>query len=97
MKRNRNDEPINEVVARWLKSYNLDKKYNEFKVINGWEELMGKAIASRTKEIFISKKILHLKLESSVLRNELSYSKEVLINKVNDFAGFEMINDIVLK
>ena len=97
MKRNRNDEPINEVVTRWLKSYNLDKKYNEFKVINGWEELMGKAIASRTKEIFINKKVLHLKLESSVLRNELSHSKEVLINKVNDFAGFEMINDIVLK
>ena len=97
MKRNRNDEPINEVVTRWLKSYNLDKKYNEFKVINGWEELMGKAIASRTKEIFINKKVLHLKLESSVLRNELSHSKEVLINKVNDFAGFEMINDVVLK
>ena len=97
MKRNRNDEPINEVVNRWLKSYNLDKKYNEFKVINGWEELMGKAIASRTKEIFINKKVLHLKLESSVLRNELSHSKEVLINKVNDFAGFEMINDVVLK
>ena len=97
MKRNRNDEPINEVVNRWLKSYNLDKKYNEFKVINGWEELMGKAIASRTKEIFINKKTLYLKLESSVLRNELSHSKEVLINRVNDFAGFEIISNIVLK
>jgi len=38
--------------------------------------------------------MLYLTLDSPALKNELRYHKLVLIEKVNTFAGKEIINDI---
>lgn len=93
-KRSSNESPLSELVDRWLRAYGLDKKMKEVELINGWEELMGKAVAQRTEHIEIRDKKLYLTIKSSVLREELQQEKQALIKKVNVFAGFEMIKDI---
>ena len=50
---------------------NLGGKLNETAVINSWEEIVGKAISSRTSKIYINDHILYVHLNSSVVRNEL--------------------------
>lgn len=77
-----------------FKSYKQGDKYDEVRVINSWEEVAGKMIAQKTTKIFINKKTLYLTLSSPALKNELRYHKLVLIEKVNTFAGKEIIKDI---
>ncbi len=79
-----------------FKQFKLDKKFNEQKLIHSWESVMGKTIAVHTKEIHIRNKVLFLKLDSSVLRNELSYGKARIIEMMNEVAGTEVINEVVL-
>jgi len=66
----------------------------EYDVIQNWPTLMGKAVAFRTKEITISNKRMRLVIDSSVMREELLFGKQLIIDRVNDYAGFEIINDI---
>lgn len=94
LKRTSNEAPLKEVIDRWLKAYKLDGKMKEIEVVNSWPELMGTAVAHRTKEISIRNKTLYLKMESSVMRDELAHGKSIIIQRVNEFAGFEIINDI---
>lgn len=94
LKRTSNEAPLKEVIDRWLKAYKLDGKMKEIEVVNAWPELMGTAVAHRTKEITIRNKTLYLKMESSVMRDELAQGKSIIIQRVNEFAGFEIISDI---
>lgn len=66
----------------------------ELDVINAWPELMGPAVANRTKDIRIKNKTLYLTLDSSVMRDELANGKSIIIHRINEKVGFEIINDI---
>jgi hypothetical protein len=93
-KRNSNQATIGELIEKLMKAYRLDGKLKEMDVLQSWEEMMGKAIATRTKNIYIKNKTLFLTIDSSVMRDELSHGKTIIIQRVNDKAGFEIINDI---
>ena len=94
LKRTSNEAPIKEVLDRWLKAYGYEGKMKEMDVLEAWPEMMGTAVANRTSEIYIKNKKLFLKMDSSVMREELSHGKEVIIQRVNEKAGTEIINDI---
>lgn len=94
LKRTSNEAPLKEVIDRWLKAYGLDGKMKELDVIAAWPELMGTAVAHRTKNITIRNGTLYLTLESSVMRDELAHGKQVIIQRLNERAGYQMIRDI---
>ncbi|MGA2405554.1 MAG: DUF721 domain-containing protein [Bacteroidales bacterium] len=88
---------LEEAVNDYIKEMNLGGKLSEIAVINSWEEIVGKAISSRTSKIFIKDHILYVHLNSSVVRNELLMLRETLREKLNQKAGSEVIKDIVLR
>ncbi|MNE98464.1 hypothetical protein D3C80_1969760 [compost metagenome] len=54
-----------------LNVYKLKGKFDETSVVALWPDLMGKAIANRTTQIYVSQKKLFVRIESSVIKNEL--------------------------
>ena len=94
IKRTSNETPLSEVIDKLLRAYRLDGKMKELDIIDAWPEMMGTAVANRTKNISIRNKILYLTMDSSVMRDELSYGKQVIIQRINEKAGFEIINDV---
>ena len=86
-----------EAVNDYISEMNLGGKLNEISVINSWEEIVGKAISSRTSKIYMKDHVLFVHLNSSVVRNELLMLREALKEKLNSKAGSEVIKDIVLR
>ena len=86
-----------EAIKDYVKEMNMEGKLNEIGLINSWEEIVGKAISSRTSKIYIRDHVLYINLNSSVVRNELLMLRQELIEKLNQKAGTEVIRDIVLK
>jgi predicted nucleic acid-binding Zn ribbon protein len=86
-----------EAVQDYITEMNLGDKLREAGLVNSWEETVGKAIASRTKKIFIKDKVLHVHLNSSVVRSELLMLRQALLEKLNEKAGGEVIKDIVFR
>jgi hypothetical protein len=93
-KRSSNQTTLGEAIDKLLKAYRLDGKMKELDIIESWPDLMGIAVANRTKSIQIRNKKLILQLDSSVMRDELAHGKQIIIDRVNEKAGFEIVNDI---
>ena len=90
-----NDKTLKEAMEQMLKVYRLKGKYDETFAVASWEEVVGKAVASRTKEIFIRDKKLFVRLESSVVKNELKMMRTKIIGNLNEKAGAEVIQEII--
>jgi predicted nucleic acid-binding Zn ribbon protein len=86
-----------EAIKDYIDEMKLGGKLSEVGIINSWEEIVGKAISSRTTRIYIKDHILYVHLNSSVVRNELLMLREVLREKLNAKAGTEVVKDIVLR
>jgi predicted nucleic acid-binding Zn ribbon protein len=86
-----------EAVNDYIKEMNLGGKLSEVTIINSWEEIVGKAISSRTRKLFIKDRVLYVHLNSSVVRNELLMLREAIREKLNSKAGSEIIKDIVFR
>lgn len=86
-----------EAMKDYIREMNLEGKLLEVNLINSWEEVVGKAISSRTGKVYVKDQVLYVHLNSSVVRNELLMLKEALKEKLNERAGKEVIKDIVLR
>lgn len=86
-----------EAVQDYIKEMNIGSKLDEVGVINSWEEIVGKAISSRTTKIYFKDQVLYVHLNSSVVRNELLMLRQVLKDKLNQKAGTEVVKEIVLR
>jgi len=86
-----------EAMKEYIREMNLEGKLLEVNLISSWEEVVGKAISSRTSRVYIRDHILYVHLNSSVARNELMMLKEALREKLNEKSGREVIKDIVLR
>jgi len=93
-KRNSNETPLSEVIDKLMRAYRLDGKMKELDILEAWPEMMGIAVSNRTKNITIKNKTLYLTMDSSVMRDELLHGKQIIIQRINEKAGFEMINDV---
>lgn len=96
MIRKTNDKSIKEALEQLLQVYKLRRKFDETSLIAAWPELMGSAIANRTKEIYIRDKKLFLRVESSVIKNELVMMRSQILDKMNERAGARVVEELIL-
>ena len=97
MKRDENSEPLKAVIGRLLKAYGHEEKYLERQVEAEWKNMLGEVIARKTTSIFLKEGILTVSLQSSIIRDELSFAREKLIKDLNTKLGQELITEIRLK
>jgi len=95
--RKNNTQKIEDVVNEYLKALNIDGKLKEVRLIRSWDEVVGKTIARSTREIFIKDRKLYIKLNSSIIRNELFMLRDGLKKALNERAGEIIIDEIILK
>lgn len=91
-----NEKTLKEAIEELLTVYKLKDKLLQTRLINSWEKVMGKSVANRTGEIYISGKKLFVKISSAALREELSYSREKILTLLNESAGAKVIDEVVL-
>lgn len=97
MSRKENEENLGAVIDRLLKAYGLEDGYYAAAVITHWEKLMGPAIARRTKEIRLDRGTLTIYLDSSTLRQELSFAKEKIADRINKELGQRLVAKVELR
>jgi predicted nucleic acid-binding Zn ribbon protein len=90
-----NDKSLGEVIREMIETYRMEGKLNEIKVIHSWEKVVGVMIAKYTKDLHIRNGKLFVKIESPALKNELTYSSSVIIERLNKEAGAKVIEEII--
>lgn len=92
-----NEYTLKEAIEEMMRTYRLQGKMDEMKLINGWEKVMGAVIVKYTKKIHIENRVLYVELTSAALREELSYGKSKMMKLLNEEAGGNVIDDVVLR
>jgi len=93
--RKANDKSLKEAIEQMLQVYKIKKRYEETGVAAHWPELVGKSVANRTKEIYVHDKKLFLRIESSVIKNELMLMRKQIIDKINEKAKETLVEDVI--
>jgi len=96
MRRNKT-RSISEVIGEYVSEMNIERKLKEVSVVDSWESIVGKVIASKTTSVRFNNGKLHVYLKSSVIRNELLMLRESLRAKLNEKAGEEIVKEIVIR
>jgi predicted nucleic acid-binding Zn ribbon protein len=87
---------IQDLMQSFIKENNLSKGMHKIKVEETWIKMMGPGVATHTTSINLKNKTLIIQLNSSVLREELSYGKEKIIKMMNEELGDEFITKLML-
>jgi predicted nucleic acid-binding Zn ribbon protein len=92
-----NQKTIKQALTELIRVYHLKSKLSQTKLKVEWENIMGKTIAKYTEEVFVKDKKLFIYTSNAALKNELLFSKEKIVKKVNAFIEEDYINDVVVK
>ncbi len=85
-----------ELINEFYKSHNRENCLDEMKIIESWKDVVGGFIASHTLDLRISKGVLYVKVDADSLRNELMYSKTILLRNINRVSGTDFLKDIII-
>jgi predicted nucleic acid-binding Zn ribbon protein len=93
--RKTNDKSLKEAIDQMLQVYKIKKRFDETAVVAHWSQLVGRPVANRTKEIFMRDKKLFVRIESSVIKNELVLMRTQIIDKINEEAKSVVVEEII--
>jgi len=96
-KRQGENTSLGDVLKEFIEANRLQTGLDKVSVHDAWHSVMGEAISKYTTAVKLDRETLHVNLSSSVLREELSYGKEKIIQMVNEELGKDLIKKIVLR
>jgi len=96
-KRNNDSSLISDVLKEFIKKNKLEKGLDAVDAKQAWVNLMGNGVNNYTKEVILKNNILYVWLTSSVLREELLYGKQKIIQMINEELGKDVVRDVVLR
>ena len=97
MRRRNDNQPISDIIKEFVDANNLQNGLDKVDVREAWAKLMGNGVNNYTKSVQLQGTTLHVQLNSSVLREELSYGKEKIIKMLNESLEKELIEKIILR
>ena len=89
-------KPLGDLIKEFYEQHRGTDYLDEVKVINSWPKVVGPFIASHTIDLYIKNGVLFVRVDSDALRNELNYSKSLLLKNLNELVGKEVVTEIVL-
>jgi len=87
--------PLKDAIDQMLEKYRLRNRFDQSYVVAHWDKIMGSAIATRTKSVYIKDRTLFLQIESAPLRNELFRAKAKIIELINREMGSDLLEEVV--
>lgn len=90
-------ETVGAIIQRFLKAENLDGKLDEQRVSALWPDVVGQGINRYTMSRSVKDGVLYVRISSAPLRQELVLNRSILIKRLNEAVGREVIRDIVFR
>ncbi|MFW5820454.1 MAG: DUF721 domain-containing protein [Bacteroidota bacterium] len=88
---------ISEIISSLLKQQGLEDKLYENRLMNSWEDLLGKSIGRATRHMYIKDRVLFVHISSSVVKHEIMMIRDELVVRLNEKAGKDVIGKILLR
>jgi hypothetical protein len=81
----------------WRENPELYHKMLEARVQRLWGELFGPTIKQYTTNLYVKNRTLHVSMSSSVARNEMASMRKRIVKTLNQHAGSDVIDDVMIR
>lgn len=88
---------MGDALKNFLDKSRLKGGVNALKIENVWEEVMGKTIARYTDKLEIIGTTLFINTAVGPLKQELSYQKEKIMDRVNEAMGDTVVKAVIIQ
>lgn len=92
-----NAETVGQIIQHYLETEKLDTKIYELQVAELWADVVGSGVNRYTVNRFVKDGCLFVRLSSATLRNELMLGRSILVKRLNEAVGREVIKDIIFR
>lgn len=96
-KRQNDNLPISAILKEFVETNKLQSGLDKVDVREAWVTMMGNGVNNYTTDVTLDRDTLYIGLSSSVLREELSYGKQKIIDMLNESIGKKVIHKLVLR
>ena len=90
-------QSIRSVLENTLKSLEIDVPLKSYSILGAWNEIVGTTVAAHSQPRSIRNRILFVEVAHSTWMQQLQFLKATLLEKVNNFLGEPLIQDIRFK
>ena len=86
--------PVGKALLPYIRQSGLVPKIRENRIIEAWEQIVGKGVAEATEPSRLQNRTLQIKTVNSVWVQELQFHKKLIVQKVNEFLGEPFLQDL---
>lgn len=89
-------QSVGEIINRAIAATGNRDEYYRQQVCFLWAEVVGPEFNRHTIRRYIDGDVLHVYMTSAVMKNELSFCRGALVEKLNTLAGKDVVRDIMI-
>ncbi len=87
-------EPLSDILNKFLRDEGIETPLLQRRVINSWDEVVGKTVVRYTGEKYIKGQTLYVKIINPALRQDLTMMRSQIVKRLNKKVGSFVISDI---
>lgn len=95
-RRKGNLEPVATLLESALRRIGLEKRFEEYQVVEAWDSVVGDGVAQHATATSIRDGVLFVDVDSSVWMQELQLLRGEIIERLNAHLGQAFVKQIVL-
>ncbi|MCM1301040.1 MAG: DUF721 domain-containing protein [Alistipes senegalensis] len=88
---------MGDLLDEFFKRPYVAAKVAEGRLPDTWRAVVGAQAADLTTELRLERHILHVRIQSSVLRSELFYQRDALRDEINRRSGLRLVNAVIIR
>lgn len=92
-----NEQGIGAAIKQLFKSYRLDEKVAEVQIKELWGKIMGVSIKNYTTNMHLHKGVLTIYIESAPLKQDLKFSKDTIIQRINEELKENVVKEVIIR
>ena len=85
---------MGEVLEGFFKRTGMNRRIQEQRILNCWEQAVGEGVAERTQPVSVRNRVLRVKVVNSVWMQELHFMKELIMQRLQQEAGNNILRDL---
>lgn len=97
MAKKKNQQSLGDALRSFIDDHHLQGGLDQVRAAEAWTSVMGPGVDKYTRKVRLEGGILHVYLDSSVLREELSLGSTRIIEMMNQALGRELIEHLRLQ
>ena len=88
---------LGDLLEEFFRRPYVAAKVAEGKLPETWRQVVGDRAADLTTELRLERRILYVRIQSSVLRSELFCQRDALREAMNRQAGMRLVNAVIVR